>query len=92
MGQLKEFKEKALGDEAFAGKFEGVTTPEELVEKAGKEGFAFTVEDVKNNTELTDAELAAVAGGGTSIILGRDYFIYKRDSRGSERASAGKGR
>lgn len=70
---VKEFKEKIMNDEAFAAKFENAGTPEEVVELAAKEGFNFTVEDINNNTELTDAELEAAAGGVS--ILAKTYFV-----------------
>lgn len=70
---VKEFKEKIMKDEEFAAKFASVTSPEEVVEMAAKEGFTFTVEDIKNNTELTDAELEAAAGGAS--IMAKTYFV-----------------
>jgi predicted ribosomally synthesized peptide with nif11-like leader len=73
MPGVKAFKEKIIQDEAFAKKFENVKTPEDVVSLAAKEGFSFTVEDVKNNTELTDVELKAVAGGST--IAGPGHFV-----------------
>jgi len=73
MAGLKDFKEKLIQDEAFAKKFEGADTPEKVVSIAKTEGFNFTVEDVKNNTELTDVELKAVAGGGS--IAAKNYFV-----------------
>lgn len=66
---FKEFKEKTLKDAAFAAKFKGVTSAAKLVELAKAEGFTFTEEDVKNNTELTGAELESVAGGNGGIII-----------------------
>ena len=60
---VKEFMEKIAADADFAAKFENVKTAEELVELATKAGYSFTVDDVKSNTELNDAELEAVAGG-----------------------------
>jgi predicted ribosomally synthesized peptide with nif11-like leader len=73
MAGVKAFKEKIIKDEAFAKKFENVGTPEGLVSAAKAEGFDFTVEDVKNNTELTEIELSAVAGGAS--ILAKTYFV-----------------
>ena len=70
---LKEFKEKIIKDSEFAKKFEGVTTPEDVVKLAGEHGFNFTVEDVKANTELCDEELEAVAGG--AVIFAKNYFV-----------------
>lgn len=84
---LKEFKEKIIKDEAFAKKFEDVTSPEDLVSKASAEGFTFTVDDVKNNSELTEAELDAAAGGKSifastyfvneNTVFAKNYFVTK---------------
>lgn len=70
---IKEFKEKIVNDEAFAGKFANVKDAAELVELAKADGFRFTVEDVNDNAELTEAELNAAAGGST--ILAKTYFV-----------------
>lgn len=70
-----EFKEKVMKDEAFAAKFKGVSSPAKLVELAKAEGFSFTVEDVKNNTELTSEELESVAGGAS--IFAYTYFVTR---------------
>lgn len=70
---VREFKEKIAADQAFAAKFENVKTAEDLVKIAAEEGFNFTVDDVKNNTELIDAELEAVAGG--TSIFAKTYFV-----------------
>jgi predicted ribosomally synthesized peptide with nif11-like leader len=70
---VKEFKEKIIADPAFASKFASVKTPEEVVSLAKDAGFHFTVEDVKNNTELTAAELEGAAGGGS--IFAKTYFV-----------------
>jgi predicted ribosomally synthesized peptide with nif11-like leader len=77
MAGVKAFKEKIIQDEAFGQKFSEVQTPEELVTLAKAEGFDFSVDDVKNNTELTDAELSAVAGGA---IMANTYFVNKGGS------------
>ena len=73
---FKEFKEKVIGDKAFAEKFKGLSTPEEIVKVAATAGFSFTVDDLRNNAELTDAELDAVAGGrwGGGPFIGT-YFV-----------------
>jgi predicted ribosomally synthesized peptide with nif11-like leader len=73
MAGVKAFKEKIIADEAFGKKFANVKTPEELVSLAKADGFDFTVEDIKNNTDLTDAELSAVAGGGS--VFANTYFV-----------------
>ncbi len=82
---LKEFKEKLLSDKEYAKKYADVKTPEEVVEIASKDGYTFTAEDVKNDTELTDTELEAAAGGGITAdgemksvtILAKGYFVTK---------------
>lgn len=84
---VKEFKEKIVADKDFAAKFENIETAEELVKKASEEGFNFTVDDVKKNTELIDEELETVAGGasimagtyfvGGSSIFAKSYFVKK---------------
>ena len=58
-----DFKKKVLSDETFAAKFADCKTPEDLVAAAAKEGYTFTVEDIKNNTELLPEELENAAGG-----------------------------
>jgi predicted ribosomally synthesized peptide with nif11-like leader len=70
---VKEFKEKIITDPAFAAKFANVKTPEEVVTLAKGAGFHFTVEDIKNNTELTAAELEGAAGGAT--VFAKTYFV-----------------
>jgi predicted ribosomally synthesized peptide with nif11-like leader len=70
---LKEFKEKLAKDEAFAKKFKEVTSLEQLLEIASADGFSFTVEDVKKNTELIDEELKNVVGG--TVIFTSSYFV-----------------
>jgi len=73
---FKEFKQKAMDDHTFANKFAGIDNPEMLVERAGTEGYHFTVSDVKNNTELTEAELSGISGG-KSTIFAKNWFIIK---------------
>jgi predicted ribosomally synthesized peptide with nif11-like leader len=63
MAQFKEFKEKIPGDAEFAKKYEDAATVADLVAPAAGDGFVFTEDDVKNDTELADAELRGVAGG-----------------------------
>ena len=72
---FKEFKEKMVKDKAFAAKFKDVKDTAALVKLAKTEGFTFTVEDVKNNTELTGAELESVAGGDS--IFAATYFVTR---------------
>ena len=74
MAGLRAFKERIMNDKSFASKFSGVSSPEEVVSMAAREGFTFTVADVKNNTELTDAELSGVAGG-SNTVLADGYFV-----------------
>jgi predicted ribosomally synthesized peptide with nif11-like leader len=74
-GGFKEFKEKVLSDKALEEKVKALKSVEAAVELGKEEGYVFTVEDVKNNSELTDAELEAVAGG-YSTLMAKAYFLY----------------
>jgi predicted ribosomally synthesized peptide with nif11-like leader len=73
---FKEFKERVLSDKAFGEKVKALKSLEAAVELGKEEGYVFTVDDVKNNSELTEAELAAVAGGGATIMA-KSYFVKK---------------
>ncbi len=64
---LKEFKERIMNDDEYAKKFAEIQSTEDLVEMACKDGYIFSVEDYENNTELTDAELEAAAGGKSAF-------------------------
>ncbi len=75
---VKEFKEKLMADEEFAAKFKDVKTVEELIEKASKEGYEFTAEDVQSNVELSDDELESAAGG--FAIFAKGWFVVKGGS------------
>lgn len=63
-----DFKKKLFADKDFAKKFEGIKDPAELVKAAAAEGFTFTVEDMKNNTDLLPEELEQTAGGGGAFF------------------------
>jgi predicted ribosomally synthesized peptide with nif11-like leader len=69
MAGIKEFKEKILTDKAFAEKFKDAGTPGDVIALAAKNGFTFTADDIENDTELTDAELSAVAGGSVDVSI-----------------------
>ena len=74
---FKEFKEKVVSDKEFAAKVKALKSLEEAVELGKSEGYSFTADDVKNNTELTEAELAAVAGGAGIDVMVKANFIVK---------------
>ena len=58
-----DFRRRLVKDAAFRAKFDGCETLEALIEAAAREGYSFTAEDVRNNTELLPEEVATVAGG-----------------------------
>ena len=60
---FRDFRKKIAVDRAFAAKFVDCKSPEALVEAAAREGYSFTVEDIKNDTELLTEEVALAAGG-----------------------------
>ena len=75
-----DFRKKLADDAGFAAKFADCKTPESLVEAAAKEGYSFTVEDIKNNTELLPEELDKVAGGwiaSSDWFIGGEYIVTK---------------
>jgi predicted ribosomally synthesized peptide with nif11-like leader len=76
-GGFKEFKEKVLSDKAFAEKVKALKSVEAAVELGKEEGYVFTVEDVKNNSELTEAELEAVAGGVAEWSMAKAWFVTR---------------
>ncbi|MBR0090084.1 MAG: Nif11-like leader peptide family RiPP precursor [Lachnospiraceae bacterium] len=75
-----DFRKKVAADKEFAKKFEGCKGIGELVAAAAKEGYEFTEDEVKNNTELLPEELEAAAGGQDWIasdgwFVGNGYII-----------------
>ena len=58
-----DFREKLAQDAAFRAKFDGCETLDALIEAAAKEGYTFTAEEVRSNTELLPEELTTMAGG-----------------------------
>ena len=63
----KDFRRKLSTDKAFASKFDGCETVEALIAAAAREGYSFTVEDVKNDTELLPEEAALAVGGALNV-------------------------
>lgn len=64
---LKEFKEKVTKDEAYAKKFNGVGEVEKIVEMAKQDGYNFTVDEFKKDTDFTQGSNPAANG----------WIIYK---------------
>ena len=58
-----DFRKKLAGDAAFRAKFDGCKTLEALIEAAAREGYSFTADEVRDNTELLPEELMTAAGG-----------------------------
>ena len=58
-----DFRKKLAQDAAFRAKFDGCKTLEALIEAAAREGYSFTAEEVRNDTELLPEELTTAAGG-----------------------------
>ena len=63
----KDFRKKLATDSGFAAKFGEITDLDKLIEAAAAEGFSFTKQDVKNDTELLPEELAFATGGTTNL-------------------------
>ena len=67
-----DFRKKLVADADFAKKFSGAKTPAELIKLAAAEGYIFTEDDIKNNTELLPEELEMSAGGA---ICASNWFV-----------------
>ena len=58
---FNEFMERGRTDKAFAAKFQGLTSVEDIVALAKNEGYNISVSDF--NEQMSDDELDNVAGG-----------------------------
>ena len=72
MAGLAEFKQKYVNDAEFAQKFADATSVEGFVALAKAEGYDFSVEQLCEDTQLTEGQLAQVAGGNG--IMERGLF------------------
>ena len=62
--QLKAFLEKVQGDTSLQNKLKAATDADGVVEIAKASGFVISADDVKKaQSEVSDAELEAAAGG-----------------------------
>ena len=68
-----DFRKKLVADADFAKKFSATKNPAELIKLAAAEGYTFTEDDIKNNTELLPEELEKTAGGGW--VAYSDWFV-----------------
>ncbi|MBR5337254.1 MAG: Nif11-like leader peptide family natural product precursor [Lachnospiraceae bacterium] len=68
-----DFRKKVVTDSAFASKFKDCKDPASLIAAAAKEGYNFTEDDIKNNTDLLPEELELAAGGKT--IAHSNWFV-----------------
>ena len=67
--QLKAFLEKVKGDTSLQEKLKSVTNADAVVEIAKASGFVISADDVKKaQSEVSDAELEAAAGGTIPIL------------------------
>lgn len=73
-----DFRRKIVNDQKFSSKFANCKTAEELVKAAAEEGYQFTVDDIRNNTEILPEELAAAAGGINSTAVFAVTHIVKK--------------
>ena len=65
MESAKSFVEKVKTDAAFAKQCQKAKTADEVVKRAAELGYSFTQEDLQAaSTQLSDAELNGVLGGG----------------------------
>ena len=70
------YVKRLAGDAAFRAKFEGCETLDALIEAAAREGYSFTAEEVRNDTDVLPEELSAAAGGiNVANAFGQDPKI-----------------
>ena len=90
MSDYVDFRKKAATDRSFAAKFEDCDSVEALVAAAAREGYSFTVEDIKNDTELLTEEVALAVGGDLGARTGGvprnpgERLLPLREERGVE--------
>ena len=71
-----DFRKKLATDRDFAAKFNDCATVEALVKAAAREGYSFTAEEVRNDTDVLPEELSAAAGGiNVANAFGQDPKI-----------------
>lgn len=79
-----DFRKKIVADKEFGAKFAGCKTPADLIKAAAAEGYTFTEDDIKNNTDLLPEELEKSAGGTKwaayqSWFVGEEYIVTTKD-------------
>jgi predicted ribosomally synthesized peptide with nif11-like leader len=66
---IGEFAEKIRSDEAFAKKYEALTSLDDILAQAKVDGYSVTKEEARKYLEahggLSDTDLAAAAGGSS---------------------------
>ena len=70
--QLKSFLEKVKADTSLQEQLKAAADADAALVIAKEAGFAITAEDIQSMqsaTDLSDAELEGVAGGGTGFTL-----------------------
>ena len=70
---ISELLKRFETDEGFSANYKGLADADAVIEQARKDGYSVTKEEIealraqKQNAELSDDELGAVAGGGVGI-------------------------
>ena len=68
--QLKAFLEKVKGDTSLQEKLKVAADSDAVLAIAKEAGFSISVEDLKKaQSEVSEEELEAAAGGGTTITI-----------------------
>ena len=74
---FKDFRKKLAADHDFAEKFRDCETLEALIEAAAREGYSFTVEDIRSDTDLLPEEVMLASGGGVANAFDTTPRIIK---------------
>ncbi|MDR1537269.1 MAG: Nif11-like leader peptide family natural product precursor [Clostridiales bacterium] len=68
---ITAFTERIIRDKEFASKFYHVNSPEQLLNIARREGYRFTLDDMRNDAEFMNTEIGSIAAdeASTSPLL-----------------------
>ena len=67
MAGLQEFKEKLAQDEAFAAEAGECRNLDDVIAFAEEHGYTLTAEEVEELTDVSEEDVAKVAGGTHSV-------------------------
>ncbi|MBR1779291.1 MAG: Nif11-like leader peptide family natural product precursor [Clostridia bacterium] len=82
---IRDWAKELKHNENFAKKYEGVTTVEDILNQARKDGYSF------GRQELIDFDLSSVAGGVSAPALGGSISLPSGNTGGTTNSGPGSG-